>query len=60
MFFWEPFEVLSCFEGTILQEKEEQLLRFSFQQLKREVFINVAGPKCFKTFIYEQYWIPIF
>ena len=32
MFFWEVFEVLPWFEGTILQEKEEQVLRFSFQQ----------------------------
>ena len=37
MFFWELFEVLSWFEGTIFQEKEEQVLGISFQQLKPEV-----------------------
>ena len=31
MFFLELFEVLSRFERTILQEKEEQVLGFSFQ-----------------------------
>ena len=37
MFFWERFEFLSWFEGTIFQEKEEQVLGFSFQHLKLEV-----------------------
>ena len=37
MFFWELFEILSRFKGKIFQEKEEQVLGFSFQQLKREV-----------------------
>ena len=37
MFFWELFEVLSWFEGIIFQEMEEQVLGFSFQQLKLEV-----------------------
>ena len=45
MFFWELFEVLSWFEGTILQEKEEQVLRFSFHQLIIEDFWSITGPK---------------
>ena len=44
MFFQELFEVLSWFEGKILQEKEEQVLRLSFQQLKLKVVLNIAGP----------------
>ena len=47
MLFWEHVEVLSWFEEFILQEKEEQLLRFSFQQLILEVFLNIVGPKIF-------------
>ena len=37
MVFWELFEVLSWFGGEIFQEKEEQVLAFSFPQLKLEV-----------------------
>ena len=44
MFFQELFEVLSWFEGTILQEKEEQVLRLSFQQLKLKAALNIVGP----------------
>ena len=47
MFFRELFEIFSWFEETILQEKEEQVFRFSIQQLKLEVFLNIAGPKMF-------------
>ena len=47
MFFLELFEVLSWFEGTLLQEKEEQVLEFSFQQLKLEVVLDIVGPKLF-------------
>ena len=47
MFFLELFEVLSWFEETILQEKEEQVLGFSFQQLKLEVVLDIVGPKMF-------------
>ena len=53
MFFKEIFEVLSWFEETILQEKEEQVLRFFSHQLILEVFLNIAGTKMLKTFIYE-------
>ena len=38
--FWEHFEVLSWFEETILLEKEEQVLKFSFQQLLVEVLLK--------------------
>ena len=47
MFFLELFEVPSWFDRTILQEKEEQVLKFSFQQLKLEVVLNTTGPKIF-------------
>ena len=47
MVFWELFEVLSWFERIILQEKEKQVLRFSFQQLIFEVFVNITGPEMF-------------
>ena len=47
MFFWERFEVFSWFKGTILGEKEEQVSRFSFQQLILEVLLNITGPKMF-------------
>ena len=43
MFFRELFEFLPWFEGTILQEKEKQVLRFSFQQLKLEVVCSYYG-----------------
>ena len=46
MFFWELFEVLPWFEGTIFQEKKEELLRFSFQFIL-DVFLDIAGPKMF-------------
>ena len=47
MFFLELFEVLSWFQGTILQENEEQVLWFSFQQIKLEVGLDIVSPKMF-------------
>ena len=35
----------SWFEGAILQEKEEQVSGFSFQQLILEVSLNINDPK---------------
>ena len=49
MFFLELFEVLSWFEGTILQEKEEQVLGFPFQQLKLEVVLDIVGLRMFEN-----------
>ena len=48
MLFWELFKVLSWFGGTILQEKEE-VIRFTFQQLILEVFLNITGPETFEN-----------
>ena len=42
MFFWGRFEIISWFEGVFLQKNEEQLLRFSFQQLILEVFFSIT------------------
>ena len=49
MFFSELFEFLPWFEVTILQEKEEQVLGFSFQQLKFEVVLDILGLKTFQN-----------
>ena len=56
MLFWELFKVLSWFEGAILREKEEQVLKvsFFFQQLLLEAFLNIAGPKMFS---YIHQWM---